>query len=479
MKKILLILVLPFLICGFTNQEEAISNLKQCGQAFTENNFSLAKQYCDKVLEIQKKGAIADIAYTILTITQFSDEKDLLNNLDKFERFPISYFAIAEYYSTQKDYEKAIPFYRKALKHKYDWSKFKELPLEKEYLQEIDQLRSQFYTTVQSKLGILLIDSEDEKEVQEGLAYLKKAYKKGDNTLLDLCEYSYYNKLYENIDKFCTPLAKDGNEKATLILAYVEYLRIDNEKVNKLLKPLIKKENKDAKCLLGVALTGEDDENARQKGIKLLQESIEQKSDKYYPWVIEGKYYLASSYYNGKDVDKDYKKAFDLFNELEQIDGLSESLRSDIQVIIGFMHFIGHGTPINDQLAYEYWQKAYKAENLGAIPLIEYDEFKPYLALMFGFKALTKESNDSISEYAKWMHSGKGKKYLVEKEAEEIKENIVPSLKWFNAIADDGYDFANWYVGINLLLYGGYDKAFEYLDRAGAMKKPSNEEQKI
>ena len=478
MKKILLILVLPILTCGFTNQEMAISNFKQCLTDFTEDNFSSAKQYCDKVLEIQKKGAIADLAYTISTLTQFSDEEDLLNNLDKFERFPISYFAIAEYYSTQKDYEKAISFYRKALNHKYDWNKFKELPFEKEDLQKIDQWRSKFYTTVQSKLGILLIDSEDEKEVQEGLTYLKKAYKKGDNTLLDLCEYSYYNENYENVDKFCTPLVKEENEKATLILARVEYLRIDNEKVNKLLKPLIKKGNKDAKCILGVILTGEDDENARKKGIKLLQESIEQKSDNYYPWIVHGKYKLASSYYNGKDADKDYEKAFNLFNEIEQVDALSESLRSDMQVILGFMHFIGRGTPINDQIAYEYWQKAYKVGNIGAIPLIEYDEFKPYLAIMFGFKALTKESNDTIGEYAKWMHSGKGKKYLVERDTEEMKKNIIPSLKWFNGIATEGYDFANWYVGINLLIYGEYDKAFEYFDRAGAMKKPA-EEQKI
>ena len=85
MKKILFILVLSFFVCGFIDQVNLDPNVKQCIDDFTERNYGLARESCRKVVEKEKKGILADAANALVTVTQISDEEDLLKNLDKFK----------------------------------------------------------------------------------------------------------------------------------------------------------------------------------------------------------------------------------------------------------------------------------------------------------------------------------------------------------------------------------------------------------
>ena len=455
MKKILFILVLAFFVCGFIDQVNLDPNVKQCIDDFTGKNYGLARESCRKVVEKEKKGILADAADAMVTITELSDEEDLLKNLDKFKNFSVVYITMGDYFYDKNDYSNALVYYRKANENQYDCNKVKELPFEKKIVAEIKQLCENYVLRSQGRFGQILVDSEDEKEVKEGLVLLEKAYKKGDNTLFNLCEKSYYDKDYEKVAKFCTPLSDKGNEKATLMLAYMEYLRIDNEKVNKLLKPLIKKDNKDAKCILGLTIIDDEDEKLRQKGIKLLDESVGQKNDAYPVWVLEGKSSLADIYYRGKGVNVDYKKALELATEIEK--ETSPNTPSDIYMVLGFMHFMGLGTEINNTLAYDYWQKAYQDENPGAGPLIEYEDLQEYFRFMCGIKL-----SKNIDEYREWLDKNH-KKYLIKKDLDPQEYYI--SLSWYGKFAKQGYNFANWYLALDNLRVGLDIEAVDYLSK--------------
>lgn len=265
-----------------------------------------------------------------------------------------------------------------------------------------------------------------------------------ENDLLNLCKEGYYPHQADKAKSICSILSEQGNKEATLMLAFLYstyfYFSKSDEEVKELLQPLLDQSNKDAKCILGFRLIGNENKEISNQGIKLLEESIGQKCDINNVWIASGKFALAQTYYDGDNVD--YKKALALFKELEEEEKVDDffggkKFRDELQILIGFMYFMGLGTPSDNKTAYEYWQKAYQTGyEYAAIPMIEYTDLNKYLDKMLHFK---KEKDKK--EYINWITTGEGKKYLIKKDEEET---CLPKLKKY-ATAEGIYIYATSY----------------------------------
>ena len=262
---------------------------------------------------------------------------------------------------------------------------------------------------------------------------------------LALCKNAYHNRNYEKVLDYCEPLSKKGNDDATIMLALTERYNNNYEKAANLIQPL--KNNNRVILIYGLTLALGDQPAL---GLEIIERTLKNiLGDSEYDYILTAKYTLAEAYYTGKGIDRDYKKALKLFTEISESEILSNDIKSKIYLILGTSYFMGipEDSPENNDIAYKYWQKAYKLENLGAKPLLVYDDLEKYFITMQAYKRFANNDDKRIEEYKNWLVNGKGQKYLIKKDYPAISAiDFLPCVYWYYEMGKQGYRFADYFL---------------------------------
>ncbi len=221
MKKSLFIIALSIFMCGFSAKDK----LEQCVTEFNNKEFDKAKQTCDEVVKKSKNIVFVDIASDFLSIMQ-GNEEEILNKPKKYLKSPVSQLLFADYLYEKGDYKRAESWYRKAAQ--YDINKLKKNSLAEEYREESIEKVNKVVLTAQTKLGIMLAASDKEKEMKEGMKWLKKAADQGSiEAFYPLGFYSYLyandEKEYKEIFNYFFMASKSGNKDALIMLGIMYF----------------------------------------------------------------------------------------------------------------------------------------------------------------------------------------------------------------------------------------------------------------
>ena len=221
MKKALFIIIISIVFCGFSSVEV----LEQCMEQVSQKEINKAKQTCGEIVKESKNVAFVDIASDLITFMEFDEEK-VINKPKKYLKSPFSKFMAAETFYKQGYYEKAEDMYKEVAK--YDIDKFKKAVSNEELGEDLIKELNRIILTSQTKLGIMLAASNDEKEIKEGMKWLRKAVEQDSiEAFYPLGFYSYLyandEKEYEEIFKYFFTAAKLGNKDAIVMLGIMYF----------------------------------------------------------------------------------------------------------------------------------------------------------------------------------------------------------------------------------------------------------------
>lgn len=226
MKKILFIFLILFFVlgCSKTKYEILSSNFKQCLVKYAEQNFDLAKQSCKNVLEIKSKGPAADIAIGLIGMTH--SEEEFIENADKYGTFPGTHVILGDLFFEEKDLNKSEYWYRKGAK--YNINKVNKITLDEEFNKNIKEMLNKNILEAQTKLGVILLSSENEKEKKEGLMWLEKAAKQPYDKALYTLGLHYFMGIdvkqdYEKSIKNLSAAYVLGNADAMFLLGIMSF----------------------------------------------------------------------------------------------------------------------------------------------------------------------------------------------------------------------------------------------------------------
>ena len=233
MKKILFILVLPFFVCGFSKQEVLREKFTACIDSLETKSIEEVREICSEVVKIGKKSVATDMAECLVGMTY--GEEEFVKNADKYGKNPIAHVAIGDHFFGEKNLEKAVYWYRKGAS--YDINKIKQIPLEEEMTQNITDIFKKNILDAQTKLGIILLNSENEKEIKEGEEWLEKAAKSPYDKALYVLGLHYLlgmdlKKDYEKSLKYLIASSSLGNVDAMFLLGVMSFTGVGARESN-------------------------------------------------------------------------------------------------------------------------------------------------------------------------------------------------------------------------------------------------------
>ena len=262
--------------------------------------------------------------------------------------------------------------------------------------------------------------------------------------------FSIYNE-QNNGDKALEYLNKSANQnnpKAQSRLAYYFlWEEKDMQKAQELYKTAALQGYPEAERNYGILL--ELNEQHNKEGRQWLEKAATHNDE-------TANYLLGAYYYVGNDLyTQDFKKAHEYLLKAADLG------YTDAYIVLGFMYLVGNGVEINPQLAYEYWQKAYKQDHPVAKMLLTYDDLEEYFLRFTSLKVMFIDTNDKnddnhLPENIKWLKND-GKKFLIHKELTE--EELAEGVLWLKDRAYENFDFA-------VVMLSFINRSFGYKDKA-------------
>ena len=136
---------------------------------------------------------------------------------------------------------------------------------------------------------------------------------------------------------------------------------------------------------------------------------------------------LAYMYVNGLGTEKNYDKAFDLFNSIAN----GEYEHAEVYYNLGMMHNFGRGTPVNHVKALEYYEKAangkhFKASYNAGVLYLERGSF--YQAKRYLQKAVENSYSPAYLNYG-----------VLFADPKFNNVDLIEAYAWFTLAADDPY----------------------------------------